>query len=92
MAELAAATEEEAWSDEDWRSFPPLYTLQPVAETRAQQLKIWVELVHAWARREATYTFAPAACGLTSCGVGLALVDMLRFGATFGTPRQARER
>ena len=29
MAELAAANEEEAWSDEDWQAFPPLYTLQP---------------------------------------------------------------
>ena len=74
MAALDASSGGASWSVDEWAAFPPLYTLQPVAETRAQQLKIWVELVHAWARREATYTFAPAACGaFRSASAGRAL-------------------
>ena len=44
MAELAA-NEEEAWSDEDWQAFPPLYTLQPHAATREAQLNVWIDLL-----------------------------------------------
>lgn len=74
------------WSALEWRAFPPLYTLQPVAETRAQQLRVWVSVVHAWAAEQKSATFAPrgaavfesAACGrrLDDAGVA-AVVDAL---------------
>lgn len=65
MAEMVAASSAEAsWTPEEWAAFPPLYTLQPNAETRRQQLKVWVDLVHDWSRRTGTSTFAPASCGV----------------------------
>ena len=50
------------WSFQEWRSFPPLYTLQPVETTQAQQLKIWVDLVHAWAAEQSQWRFILAEC------------------------------
>ena len=66
MAALAASSSSTEWSALDWQAFPPLYTLQPVAETRRQQLKVWVELVHHWAVSNGTFTFAPSGCGVFS--------------------------
>mmetsp|Transcript_10657 Transcript_10657/g.16108 ORF Transcript_10657/g.16108 Transcript_10657/m.16108 type:complete len:194 (+) Transcript_10657:33-614(+) len=44
--------ETQQWSAAEWREFPPLYTLQAVEETREQQLKIWIDLIHFWSRKE----------------------------------------
>ena len=62
MAELAAANEEEAWSDEDWRAFPPLYTLQPHAATREAQLNVWIDLLWRWCKAQNSWTVDVASC------------------------------
>ena len=62
MAELAAANDEEAWSDEDWRAFPPLYTLQPHAATREAQLNVWIELLWRWCKAQNSWTVDVATC------------------------------
>ena len=62
MAELAAAQEEDAWSDEDWQAFPPLYTLQPHAATREAQLNVWIELLWRWCKAQNSWTVDVASC------------------------------
>ena len=62
MAELAAANEEEAWSDEDWRAFPPLYTLQPHAATREAQPNVWIDLLWRWCKAQNSWTVDVASC------------------------------
>ena len=62
MAELAAATEEEAWSDADWQAFPPLYTLQPHAATREAQLNVWIDLLWRWCKARNSWTVDVASC------------------------------
>ena len=62
MAELAAATEEDAWSDDDWRAFPPLYTLQPHAATREAQLNVWIDLLWRWCKAQNSWTVDVASC------------------------------
>ena len=37
-------------------SYPPLYTLQPVAETREKQLSIWVKMILEWAESTNTWS------------------------------------
>lgn len=50
------------WGAAEWRAFPPLYTLQPVESTRAQQLRVWVDLVHDWAARSGQWRFLAREC------------------------------
>lgn len=68
VSSSAAPAPAASWSALEWAQFPPLYTLQPVAETRRQQLKVWVELVHDWARRAESFTFAPRSCPVFTNG------------------------
>ena len=62
MSKLAAAQEEDAWSDEDWRAFPPLYTLQPHAATREAQLNVWIDLLWRWCKAQNSWTVDVASC------------------------------
>ena len=41
-------------------SFPPFFTLQPVAETRDKQLEAWTALVLSYARSKNVFAFDPA--------------------------------
>ncbi|KAJ1446340.1 ESCRT-II complex subunit-domain-containing protein [Pelagophyceae sp. CCMP2097] len=51
-----------SWGLEEWRAFPPLYTLQPVESTRQQQLKVWVDVLHDWAARHGRTSVVLADC------------------------------
>ena len=65
MAALAtseSAATAQNWGASEWRSFPPLYTLQPVESTRLQQLKIWVDLVHLWSTEHRQSRFVLHEC------------------------------
>ena len=45
-------------------SFPPFFTLQPVAETREKQLTLWADLVLDWAKATNTWSMALHKCPL----------------------------
>lgn len=51
-----------SWGPEEWKTFPPLYTLQPVETTRQHQLQVWVDLVHDWASQHKQWCLVLADC------------------------------
>ncbi len=43
-------------ANEDFRNFPPFYTLQPVEATRAQQLLLWKSLILSFVKENPRFT------------------------------------
>lgn len=48
----------------EYWSFPPFFTLQPVAETREKQLQMWTAVIVQWAKATNTWSLAPHQCPL----------------------------
>lgn len=52
------AASPEAAAPPDWFSFPPFFTLQPVAETRERQTALWKDYVLEYCRAKRVWTLA----------------------------------
>jgi len=48
-----------SWRAPSYYDFPPFFTLQPVAETRIKQLKLWRELVLGYHEHHRLYSMGP---------------------------------
>ena len=62
-ADAAAELDGSFTPPECW-SFPPFFTLQPVAATRDKQLTLWTDLVLDWAKTPNTWSMALHKCPL----------------------------
>ena len=49
---------------DDFYNFPPFFTLQPVAKTRAKQLNLWRDLILDYYRKNEIYTLVISDCEL----------------------------
>ena len=54
----------EGWSPPQQWSFPPMFTLQPVAATRDKQLRIWRDLIVEYHMASNRYMLVPSQCPL----------------------------